>query len=120
MKIFEEIMASGKLWDVQDMSIMKCGLIKLPDCKTCSVVWSDNEMGWEHVSVAPRHKYSIPTWDDMCVLKDTFFDDEEEVYQIHPKKSAYVNIKENCLHLWKPKGIDLQQLVNEKAGSKNE
>lgn len=37
----------------------------------------------------------------MCYLKDVFFEDEEEVYQIHPPKSQYVNIRENCLHLWK-------------------
>ncbi len=115
MKTFEEIMASTYLWNVQDMGFMKCGLIKLPDCKTCSVVWSDNENGWEHVSVAPRHQFSIPSWNDMSTLKDIFFDDEEEVYQIHPPKSHYVNIKENCLHLWKPIGIDLHKLVNEKT-----
>jgi hypothetical protein len=25
----------------------------------------------------------------MCVLKDVFWGEEEEVYQIHPKKSEY-------------------------------
>ena len=120
MKTFNEIMESGKIWNVQNMAVMNCGLIKLPDCKTCTVVWSDDEMGWEHVSVAPTHQFTIPSWNDMCELKDIFFGDEEEVYQIHPSKSQYVNIKENCLHLWKPKGIDLQQLVKEKEGGKNE
>lgn len=120
MKTFEDIMASEKIWNVEDMAGVKCGFIKLPDCKTCSVVWSDDEMGWEHVSVSPKHKFSIPTWDDMCVLKDIFFNDEEEVYQIHPPKSQYVNLKDNCLHLWKPKGIVLNELVKEKAGGKNE
>lgn len=113
MKAYDEIIESGMLRDVQQMGIVNSALIKLPDCKTCSVVWSDNEAGWEHVSVAPRHKYNIPSWDDMCVLKDVFFDDEEEVYQIHPPKSKYVNISENCLHLWKPKGINLNELVKE-------
>ena len=56
----------------------------------------------------------IPTWDDMCVLKDIFFDDEEEVYQIHPKKSEYVNMSKNCLHLWKPIGHELGELVEKR------
>lgn len=82
-------------------------LVKLPDCGTCSVIWGDNERGMEHVSVSPRKKLRVPTWNDMCVLKDIFFGCEEEVYQIHPKASEYVNIRENCLHLWKPIGHDL-------------
>lgn len=37
--------------------------------------------------------------------------EEEEAYQIHPKKSEYVNVQENCLHLWKPVGHELGELV---------
>lgn len=47
----------------------------------------------------------------MCVLKDIFFGEEEEVYQIHPKKSRHVNCVENCLHLWKPIGHEIDELV---------
>lgn len=47
----------------------------------------------------------------MCVLKDIFFGEEEEVYQIHPKKSQYVNRVENCLHLWRPIGREIDELV---------
>lgn len=111
MKTFEEIIESGKVWNHVNLGIMHSGLIKLPNCKTCSVVWGDNESGWEHVSVSPKHQFTIPTWEDMCVLKDTFFNDDEEVYQIHPKKSEYVNISQNCLHLWKPIGHELSELV---------
>ena len=65
-----------------------------------SVVWSIEE-GWEHVSVAPYKKRITPSWDDMCKVKDIFFEDEECVMQFHPPKSQYVNIMENCLHLWR-------------------
>lgn len=66
-----------------------------------TVVWS-NGGGWEHVSISP-YKHSItPSWDDMCMLKDMFFYDEETVVQFHPPKSEYVNLMENCLHLWRP------------------
>ena len=37
-----------------------------------SVVWSYGG-GWDHVSVSPRQKRIIPSWDDMCRLKDIFF-----------------------------------------------
>ena len=48
----------------------------------------------------------------MCELKDMFFDDEEEAYQIMPKKSEYVNLKDNCLHLWRPSnGKTLNDLI---------
>lgn len=52
--------------------------------------------------------------DRVYMLKDIFFDDEEEVYQIHPKKSEYVNLSENCLHLWKPIGHELGELVEKR------
>ena len=54
---------------------------------------------WEHVSVS--HFSRIPSWDLMCIIKDLFWSEEETVIQFHPKKSEYVNVCENCLHLWK-------------------
>lgn len=54
----------------------------------------------EHVSVAPYNDETTPTWEMMCQLKDIIFKDEELVYQIHPPKSEYVNLKNNCLHMW--------------------
>lgn len=102
MKSDEQILASG-LWGAQPVPMVGMrAWIKLPDCGTCSVIWTRNMDGWEHVSVSPKHKFNIPSWEDMCRLKDVFFDDEEEVYQIHPPKSHYVNMVNNCLHLWRP------------------
>lgn len=112
MKTFDEIVDTKKLWGIQKIIMVNSAFIKLPDCGTCSVVWGDNEDGYEHVSVSPKHKYSIPSWDDMCFLKEIFFYEEEEAYQIHPKKSEYINMQRNCLHLWKPKGHELGELVN--------
>lgn len=77
-----------------------------------TVVWSIDEEGlskMEHVSVAPFNHKKMPSWDDMCKVKDMFWEDEDEVYQIHPKKSQYVNQIENCLHLWKPVGHELDE-----------
>ena len=71
------------------------------------VIFSENEDGWEHVSFMPYNKNKLPSWEDMCQLKDVFWEDEEAVIQIHPKKSEYVNVVENCLHLWRNKDIPL-------------
>lgn len=57
---------------------------------------------WEHVSVSPYKRSYTPTWEDMCKLKDMFFQEDETVVQYHPMKSEYVNNVPNCLHLWRP------------------
>ena len=75
------------------------GLISLPLWRG-SVIWS-NGAGWEHISVSPENKRVVPTWDDMCKVKDIFFNDDEAVIQIHPQKDEYVNNMPNCLHLWR-------------------
>lgn len=62
---------------------------------------------WDHVSVSlltidgenPLNR--CPKWNEMCFIKDLFFEDEEEVIQFHPKKSEYVNIHPYVLHMWK-------------------
>lgn len=59
------------------------------------------EPGWEHVSVSRIVGDKLPGWTEMCELKDIFWKDEEECVQIHPKKSEYVNLKSNCLHIWR-------------------
>lgn len=61
-----------------------------------------NGGGWDHVSVSPLKRNKIPTWEQMCTVKDIFFRDDEAVIQIHPPKEEYVNNMSNCLHLWRP------------------
>lgn len=56
--------------------------------------------GWDHVSVSLIDR--CPTWDEMCFVKDFFFEPEETVVQYHPKASEYVNCHPYCLHLWRP------------------
>lgn len=56
--------------------------------------------GWEHVSVSLS--YRCPTWDEMCMIKDFFWGEEDTVVQYHPAKSEYINCHPYCLHLWRP------------------
>ena len=64
-----------------------------------TVIWSYGG-GWEHVSIDGKNR--MPTWDEMCHLKDMFFTEDECCVQYHPPKSEYVNNIPYCLHIWKP------------------
>lgn len=63
--------------------------------------------GWEHVSIAPYLSRVMPTWDDMCLLKDIVWNEDEAVIQVHPAKKDYVDNKHNCLHLWRCTYMDM-------------
>ncbi len=65
---------------------------------------------WEHVSFAPYSR-QLPKWESMCELKDIFWNDTETVIQMHPRKVDYVNLKDNCLHLWRMQ--ELEDLIDE-------
>ena len=62
----------------------------------------DQSMRWEHVSVSLTRYRRTPSWVEMCFVKDLFWDAEEAVMQLHPKKSEYVNTHPGVLHLWRP------------------
>lgn len=75
-------------------------------------------LDWEHVSVTvhDRGKVRIASWDEMCKIKDLFWDEEDTVIQYHPAKSEYVNSHPNCLHLWRPIDIDFPKPLKELVG----
>ena len=58
-----------------------------------------NGLGWDHVSVSLADR--TPTWDEMCAVKDIFFEPNETVVQFHPRAEEYVNNHPYCLHLWR-------------------
>lgn len=72
------------------------------------VVASDQE-GWEHASVHAARQTGkatmrTPSWDEMCFIKDTFWDAGDVVMQLHPTRQEYVNEHPHTLHLWRPIG----------------
>lgn len=76
-----------------------------------SVIFGYDEAGlMEHVSVSSYKRKQLPTWDDMCKLKEMFFRPNEMVVQIHPAECRYIHgvsspggkPLENVLHLWRP------------------
>ncbi len=60
-------------------------------CGTYLTVISSGEGddGWQHVSCSTEH--CCPNWQEMCFVKDAFWNEEEIVFQLHPKKSDYIN-----------------------------
>lgn len=86
---------------------MQGGIITLSNGHRGTFVMGRDEGGLEHVSVQLQRK--LPTWEEMCEIKDIFWENEEMVVQIHPRKSEYVNITD-ALHLWRPKDGDWGRL----------
>ena len=76
---------------------------------TTAFVIASNKLNWEHVSVSiiEDNEKLMPTWDEMCFIKNLFWDEEDCVIQYHPPKSQYVNNDINVLHLWRPIGIEI-------------
>ena len=78
------------------------GAFRVPIGNKYAFVIASDGMGWEHVSVSMENVERCPKWNEMCKIKDMFFEENEVVMQLHPKKSEYVNNHNYCLHLWKP------------------
>ena len=70
------------------------------------VIASDGEE-WEHVSISTKGRQ--PRWNEMCKIKDIFWDAEDCVIQYHPPESRYVNDHPNVLHLWRPINMSIPQ-----------
>lgn len=99
------IMGSTKAYGTQGVFIIPVPEVE-DNVKYYQVIASSG-LGWEHVSVTliddRKCPVSVmPSWEDMCSLKDEFWDDMDCVVQFHPPKSEYVNNHRFCLHLWRP------------------
>jgi len=111
MRKFEDVIKSPRL-NIQELDPEHKALMAFlshPNYKThdIAIIAGWNEDGkngciMEHVSVSLRRR--CPTWDEMSMIKDVFWEDDELVVQFHPPKSQYVNIHPNCLHLWRKVG----------------
>lgn len=77
-----------------------------PERHRLFVIVSDQD-GWEHCSVSLHNKARLPTWTEMCHIKDLFWPEDEIVVQYHPAKADYINFQSSTLHLWRPAGHDL-------------
>lgn len=104
MRNIEEIKANTRLSQLdiypgKDGYVQIVGRIKF--CRWEGSVIFDNADGVEHVSISPYKKSIIPNWFELVETKRIFWKPDEEVVQIIPKDSEYVNIVKNCMHLWR-------------------
>ena len=93
-----------------DSSYKNNGIFKIPHVhKQRKVLYHcivSDGMGWEHVSVTLSNGNRLPTWTEMCFIKDTFWDKKDTVFQIHPAHKDYVNCHPYCLHLWRKPDLE--------------
>ena len=93
-------MASKPSFGNNGLFIIKSLKLKQP----LRVIASDG-LEWNHVSVSLPNR--VPSWDEMCFIKEMFFDDEDCVMQLHPPASEYVNNHPYTLHLWQPHSLSI-------------
>lgn len=86
------------------MFFLRCPATKA-EIKVIATSGDDRHLPWEHVSASLKHR--CPTWDEMSWLKQLFWEDDDCVVQFHPPKSEHVNVHPNCLHLWRPKQLEV-------------
>jgi hypothetical protein len=61
---------------------------------------------WEHVSVSLENR--CPTWNEMSLVKELFWRDDETVLQFHPPRLKHINYHPYCLHLWRKVGVKVE------------
>ena len=121
MKTLEEIKAAGKIYNVRTVRYngmeMIGGEIFDRDQRIYFTL-GQNEDGWEHVAVHVGNGHRTPSWETMCKVKDTFWQPEEDVIQLHPKKSEYFHGVDGMqvLHLWRPVNGDWAKLNSKRGG----
>ena len=91
-RIIKGILASNKSYGNNGLFMIK------HKSRVYKVVISD-EIGWDHVSVSLPNR--VPTWKEMCAIKDMFFEDNETAVQYHPAKEIYIDDFKYVLHIWR-------------------
>ena len=116
MRKFEKVLKSPRL-TITDVNTKTMRVIwaylSHPEYKPKAVVivagWDERAKDGkplEHVSVSLDRR--CPTWNEMSMIKDIFWEDEECVVQFHPPKSQYVNTHPYCLHMWRKVGWETE------------
>ncbi|MFB3926754.1 MAG: hypothetical protein ACE14T_11940 [Syntrophales bacterium] len=64
------------------------------------VFYSEDNTPWgflKHASISRSDRY--PTWEEILAVKEELFGDID-CMMVMPKKEDYVNIHNNCFHVW--------------------
>ena len=70
--------------------------------------------GWDHVSVSRPNR--CPNWPEMEHVKRLFFKEDETAMQLHVPPSDHISFHPNCLHLWRPLGVEIPRPPAEMVG----
>ena len=64
------------------------------------VLFSIENTGKYHISISHKHRY--PTWDEIKWVKYEFFKELSEINMAmyFPKPENFINVHENCFHLY--------------------
>ena len=76
----------------------------------CGVILG-REVGRWHISISHPNRY--PTWDEIRYIRYALVPDEAFMGMLLPRKKDYVNLHENCFHLWEIKDPHLQEVTTE-------
>ena len=87
------------------------GQFEIPSCisgRNLLIQISDGQ-GWDHVSVSAwsghkKKRARIPTWKEMCYVKNLFFEPDEVVIQYHPAEKNYINMAKTVVEKEFPEG----------------
>lgn len=82
------------------------GAFEIPYADAVLTVIISDGAGWDHVSVSLPNR--CPTWEEMHWIKRVFWEDDETVFQFHPKEAKYISMHPYCLHLWKKQGENME------------
>lgn len=72
--------------------------VKMYNMDTGSKVIYCTENGKEHVSISNTKR--LPRWDEIKYVRYKLMKPDIHVAQILPPREEYVNVHENCFHLW--------------------
>lgn len=81
------------------------------------ILSAPSDEDWQHVSVSLPDR--CPTWEELCLVKDLFWTDEDCVVQFYPPKSDYISNCRFCLHLWRWTKGDFPRPPKELVGIKS-
>lgn len=109
MRTLEEI--KNRVSGVQELDVIGVHLyagrmFDIESHKIINVTFGFDEDGYEHAAVSFGNGRKPPTWDIMCKVKKSLWNDDETVVQIHPRETEYFHgFKGACLevlHMWRP------------------
>lgn len=93
--------------DYTDQERNGCFLIPAKKFKAAYGVIACSAGGWDHISAQVHRQERLPTWLEMCMLKEIFFHRHEVAIQYHPAEEDYINDHPRVLHIWRPLGLPL-------------